>query len=264
MDIKLGLVTYQLAAEWDVDTIIEKCARFGFEGVELRTGHKHNVEPALSKAEREAVKKKFAGSPIELVGLGTSCAYHSPDSAELKKNIETTKEFVVLAKDVGAPGIKVRPNALPEEISKEKTIEQIGLSLKEVAEFASEYGVKIRLEVHGKDTWHPPYIKQMVDIAGSSNLYVCWNSNKQDADETGSIEKHFNMLKDKIELCHINELCSDYPWVSLFSLLHEAGYKGFCLAEVPASPEPERFMRYYKKLFHALNQIAAGAQKGAK
>lgn len=256
--MKLGIVTYQIAAEWDVDTIIEKCGSLGYAGVELRTTHKHGVEPSLSKEERSAVRKKFENSSVKLVGLGSAFDYHSPDITVLKKSIEGTKEFVLLAKDTGAGGVKVRPNAFPEGVTKEKTIEQIGLSLREVSAFAADHGVKIRLEVHGKNTSHPPNIKQMVDIADHPNLYVCWNSNMTDIDETGSIEKHFDMLKDKIEICHINELCSEYPWRTLFSLLQKMHFKGYCLAEVADSPEPDRFLKYYKALFDSLNLPAAG------
>ncbi len=254
--MKLGIVTYMVAAEWDLDTIIEKCTKTGYEGVELRTTHKHGVEPSLSKEERMAVRKKFENSPVKLVGLGTACEYHSPDRGELKKNIEETKAFVLLAKDTGAEGVKVRPNAFPEGVSKEKTIEQIGLSLRQVSAFAADYGVKVRLEVHGAGTCHPPYIKQMVDIADHPNLYVCWNSNIADLDENGSIKKYFNMLKDKIEICHINELINEYPWLELFSLLQGMNFKGFCLAEIMGNPEPERFLGYYRALFNAYNKIA--------
>src|SRR5512135_1470561 len=54
----LGLVTYNLAADWDVPTIIKNCEAAQFEGVELRTTHAHKVEVGLSKAEREDVKKR--------------------------------------------------------------------------------------------------------------------------------------------------------------------------------------------------------------
>ncbi len=259
--MKLGLVTYQIAATWDINTIIEKCSAFGFEGVELRTTHKHGVEPSLSAKERAEVKSRFEDSPVKLVCLGSLCEYHSPEPAVVQENIDTTKEFILLAKDVGAQGVKVRPNALPDGVPREKTIEQIGRALQEVALFASDYGIKIRLEVHGKDSCYPPYIKQMIDIAGHPNLYVCWNSNDQDIDETGSIEKHFNMLKDRIEICHIHELSSKYPWESLFFLLKKADYKGFCLAEVSASSEPDRFMQYYRALFHALVRLSSYVYK---
>src|SRR5271169_2651410 len=59
---KLGLVTYELAKDWDVETIIKNCEATGFEGVELRTTHKHGVEPSLSKEQRAEVRKRFADS----------------------------------------------------------------------------------------------------------------------------------------------------------------------------------------------------------
>ena len=66
-----------------------------------------------------------------------------------------------MARDVGTPGIKVRPNGLQEKagIPAEKTLEQIGLALRECGEFAADYGVQIRLEVHGGDTSYPPHIQ---------------------------------------------------------------------------------------------------------
>jgi sugar phosphate isomerase/epimerase len=255
--MKLGIVTYMIAAEWDLDTIIKKCEELGYKGVELRTTHKHKVESNLTKKEREEVKKKFENTNVKLVGLGTCFEFHSPDRDELRRNIEGAKEYVILARDVGAEGIKVRPNAFPEGIPKEKTIEQIGNSLKEISAFGDDYGIKIRLEVHGIEISKPIYIKKMIDIADHPNLYVCWNSNMTDIDETGNIENNFNLLKDKIEIVHINELCNEYPWITLFRLLKKINFEGFCLAEILSNPEPERLLRYYKALFEAYVKLAS-------
>ena len=115
--MKLGLVTYNMAKEWDIPTIIEHCEATGFQGVELRTTHAHNVEVNLSAAERRDVRKQFEDSSIELAGLGSAFEYHSPDSDELRQNIEGTKVYSQLAADVGAPGVKVRPNGLPDSVS---------------------------------------------------------------------------------------------------------------------------------------------------
>jgi len=252
--MKLGIVTYNLAKDWDIPTIIKRCSTTGFKGVELRTTHAHKVEVDLSKEEREEVKKQFADSPIELVGLGSAFEYHAIDSEKVRKNIEGTKEYVKLAYDVGAPGVKVRPNGFQDEagIPREKTLEQIGLALRECGEFAQNFGVEIRLEVHGPGTCEVPYIQQIMEIANHKNVFVCWNSNLTDVDEKGSVKSNFNLVKDKIHLVHINELYrEDYPWQEFFSLLEEEGYKGFCLAEIPESCEPERLMKYYRALFKA-------------
>ena len=252
MELKLGIVTYNIARDWDVDTMIEKCSRLGYEGVELRTTHGHGVEVSLSKTERQKIREKFEDSPVKLVGLGSAFEYHSPVKGELKTNIERTKEYIRLAYDVGTEGIKVRPNAFPEGISREKTVEQIGLSLRECGQFARDYAIKIRLEVHGIQTCFVPYIKQMIDICDDSNVYVCWNSNLTDMDESGSIKDNFNLVKDRIDTVHISELWTEYPYGELFCLLKDMKYKGFCLAEIPENPDPDRTLRYYKKLFNCL------------
>ena len=66
--MKLGLVTYNLAKDWDADTLIGYCRETGFEGVEPRTTHAHGIEPSLGKSQRFEVKKKFEGAGIELCG----------------------------------------------------------------------------------------------------------------------------------------------------------------------------------------------------
>lgn len=251
--MKLGLVTYNMAKDWDIDTIIEKCEATGFEGVELRTTHAHGVEVTLSADEREAVKKKFEDSKVELAGLGSAFEYHAVDQDVLRKHIEGTKEYAVLARDVGASGIKVRPNGLQEKagIPAEKTLEQIGLALRECGEFAADYGIQIRLEVHGGDTSHPPHIRTILDIADRSNVVACWNSNNREV-EAGSIKQYFDLLTGRIGLVHMRDLVAGYPWRELLTLLKQSGYQGFCLAEIPGSPEPERIMKYYRAVWDAL------------
>ncbi len=46
---RLGLVTYNLAANWDLPSLLKACKATGVSPVELRTTHKHGVEPSLSK-----------------------------------------------------------------------------------------------------------------------------------------------------------------------------------------------------------------------
>ena len=110
--IRLGLVTYNWGKDWDVPALIRNCEATGFEGVELRSTHKHGVEITIDAKQREDVARQFADSKVELVGLGSACEYHSPDPAILQKNIDETKAFVKLCKDVGGTGVKVRPNGI--------------------------------------------------------------------------------------------------------------------------------------------------------
>jgi sugar phosphate isomerase/epimerase len=245
----LGLVTYNLAADWDIETIIRNCEATKFEGVELRTTHAHKVEVNLSKEERQAVKKRFQDSQVQLMGLGSTFDYHTRDQAKLRKDIEATKEYIILAQDVGASGVKVRPNGLPEEVPVEKTLTQIGKALHELGDFARDHGQVIRLEVHGPGTAFPPHIKTILDVANHPNVGACWNSNPTDLDGQGW-DYNFNLLKDKIFSVHMTDLfLEDYPFRKLLTNLNQINFKGFCLAEIPSSTDPVRLMKYYRALW---------------
>ena len=66
---KLGLVTYNVAKDWDLPTILRMCKEVGVAAVECRTTHKHGVEPTLSADQRKDVKKQFADSGVVVLGL---------------------------------------------------------------------------------------------------------------------------------------------------------------------------------------------------
>ncbi len=251
----LGLVTYNLAQDWSVPTIIKNCEAAQFEGVELRTTHGHKVEVNLTKAERQEVKKRFADSKVQLMGLGSAFEYHMTDQAKLREQIEATKEYIILAEDVGATGVKVRPNGLPKDVPREKTLEQIGRALAELGPFARDHGQVIRLEVHGSGTAFPPYIKTILDVANQSNVGACWNSNASDLDGEGW-DHNFDLLKDRIFSVHMTDLFQeDYPYRKLLTRLNGITYKGFCLAEIPASADPIRVMKYYRAVWLAYQDL---------
>jgi len=253
---RLGLVTYNLARAWDVPTLIARCKATGFAAVELRTTHAHGVEPDIRPARRKEVRQQFEESGIVLWGLGTVCEFHSPDPAVVRENIETCKRFCELARDVGARGVKVRPNALPEGVPVEKTLEQIGKALIECGQAGADNGVEIWLEVHGQGTQEPLHIARIMQHCGHPHVGITWNSNPTDV-KNGSVHDSFQLLKTYIRSCHITELTNNYPWRELFGLLKSIGYDRYTLAEIPALEttsvaDTERFMRYYRALWQEL------------
>lgn len=230
--MQLGLVTYQWAKDWDLPTIISNCEKSGVLGVELRTQHAHKVEINLNAAQRAEVKKRFADSPVTCVGYGSNYEFHSPDPAKLRENIEGAKEYVKLCKDIGATGLKVKPNTLPKEVEREKTIAQIARSLDEVGRFAKDYGQLIRVECHGSITQEIPNMKAIFEQVTEKNVVMCWNSNNVDLNPPG-LEANFNSVKQWIgDTTHIRGIkISEYPYEDLFRLMYGIKYNGWILIE---------------------------------
>jgi sugar phosphate isomerase/epimerase len=137
--------------------------------------------------------------------------FHSPDAAELKKQIESAKAYIKLSHDIGGSGVKVKPDKLPKEVAKEKTLEQIGKALAEVGDYALGFGQEIRLEVHGEVT-DLGDVKTVMEVA---------------------IEANFAKVQPFLgETVHIRELNDGkYPWEKLISLLVGADYEGWMLLE---------------------------------
>ena len=246
--MKLGMVTYQVAKDWSVSEIIEMCQKTDFAGVELRTEHAHGVEVSLTAAERQAVRQQFADSGIVLWCLGSTCEYHSNDPAVLQGNIDLTQEWVKLAADVGAVGVKVRPNSFVEGVAEADTLRQIGLALRECGEFAAGYGIKLMLEVHGRGTQDPRHIRTIMDHCNHPQVGVTWNCNAGEVVE-GSIRANFELLAPWIWSAHIHDLYEPYPYRGFIGLLKGIGFDGFCLIEMPGSCEPERLLQYYSRLW---------------
>jgi sugar phosphate isomerase/epimerase len=253
---RLGIVTYNIAATWDLPTLLRICRGVGLSPVELRTTHRHGVEPSLSPQARKDVRQRFADAGVDIWGCGTVCEFHDPDKKVVQQNIDTCRQFIRLVADIGGRGVKVRPNRLPAGVPVERTLEQIGRSLAECGRAAADANVEIWLEVHGPGTAEPRHIRTIMEHCKHPRVGVTWNSNPTDV-TNGSVSESFKMLRPWIKSCHINELHSGYPYRELFRLLRETGYDRVTLAEIAGAPDVasgERLMRYYKALWTELTR----------
>jgi len=164
------------------------------------------------------------------------------------------REWVVLAKDIGARAVKVRPNGLPKDVPEAQTLEQIGRALAECGAFAREHGVEIWCEVHGEETKLPQRMRKIMDACGHPSVGVTWNSNDTDV-VAGSVARSFELLRPFIRCCHITDLGSSYPWRELFLLLVRSGFAGFTLCEFAqpvGASEGAAWLRAYRARWESL------------
>lgn len=249
---KLGLVSYNVSANWDLKTTLDICRRVGLAALECRTTHKHLVEPNLTAEQRKDVKKQFADSGVLFWGSGSICEFHSDDKKVVEKNIEDCKKFVGLVAELGGQGVKVRPNGVAKGMTTEQACEQIGKALIPCGQAAKDAGIEIWVEVHGNTTQEPKNMKLIMAACGHESVGVTWNSNDGEV-ENQSIAANFELLAKHIRSCHINDLgkqkTGKYPYVELFKKLHSIGYDRYTLIEIGKTYEPkegEEFLKSYK------------------
>ena len=252
----LGSVTHTLFEKSDLETIITILEECGYEGVELRTtegspaGQVHGVEPSLKPAERDRVRKRFERSKVKLVNLGSPAEFQSPDAEERKRNVAKGKQFVDLAHDLGATGIKVRPYGWGTEPDHQKTVRRIGECLKELGEYSLPKKVDILLEIHNEGHEED---KQMLELAGVKSVGIIWNCDPADA-VNGSVKPTFDMLGKWVRTVH-TKYRQGYPFRELYTLLHNAKFTGYTLYEGPAEGDIREFLKKFKADWTKLTQF---------
>ncbi|UCG59961.1 MAG: sugar phosphate isomerase/epimerase [Phycisphaerales bacterium] len=231
--MRFGLTTYQWAKEWDVETLLDYCEKAAVYGVELRTSlsYAHGVELNLDAQQRREVKRRFADSPVTLVGLATSERFDSPDQDKLKTAIENAKAYMKLNHDVGGSGVRVFPNAFQKGVDRQQTIRQIAVSLNIVGSYAADYGQQVRLEAHG-NAGELSTIKAIMDLVTSPSVRVKLNSDKRDTKGQG-LRYNFNLVKDRLgSTIHVHDFSDPgFPYQKLVDLLAEANWSGWALLE---------------------------------
>lgn len=237
--MRFGFTTYTWGIDWDIPALIANCRKAGVFGVELRTsgGYAHGVEIEIGADRRAEVRKRFADSPVALVGLATSERYDSTDPAQVKKAIEATKAFLQLSRDVGSKGIRVFPNDFHQDVPREKTIEQIAAAIEEVGKVAADLGQIVRLEAHGS-AGDLASMRAILERVKSKNVRIKLNSDARDAAGPG-FEHNFNLVKDYLgDTLHLHDMKDPkFPNKLQIALLLKMKWNGWMLLEASSKVE---------------------------
>jgi hypothetical protein len=231
---RFGFTTYQWGKDWDIPTLISNCTKAEAYGLEMRTSqnYAHGVELELDIRQRAEVRKRFADSPVTVVGLATSERFDSPDPSKVGMAIENSKAYILLSRDIGGSGIRVFPNSFHPGIPREQTIAQIADALNVVGGFAGDCGQQVRLEAHGS-AGELPALRKIMEQVDQPSVRVKLNSDKRDTEGEG-FEQNFNLVEEYLgDTLHLHNLKdSTFPYQLQMDLLVKMGWTGWQLLEV--------------------------------
>lgn len=250
--MKLSLLTYNLARNWDLDKILKAAKTYGFAGVELRAeaNHVHGVELELSAAERRTVRNRFEDAYVDVSGIGTSSRFESPDPEKRRQMIDRSKRYIELAADLGSERIRVFGNDILAGVDRGDCVQWVGESLAELGEFAETFAVDVLLEMHGQFNYWG-FARTAVEIADSPNVAIVYNCDPRDL-VAGSVAATYSQIRGWIRHVHMHAFVGPYPYPELFKLLQEDSYDGYLSAEVDqGAPSLDHFLGMYANLYRA-------------
>ncbi len=188
--VKLGISSYSYwhfrPPKTSIETVIDKTARLGVEGVDVLHRQMDSEKPEyLRKLKRHAFL-----NGVDLICLSIHQDFVSPDAASRKKNVAHTEKCIELAYEMGIPSIRLNSgrwgtaknfNHLMELRGNEPILEGYALddgfrwcidSIRQCLPKAEECGVHLALENHWGLTRTPEGLLRIADAIDSPWLGV--------------------------------------------------------------------------------------------
>ena len=254
---------------WDFQKITDFAAEHNYNGIELR-GLLRQMDltkcPEFSTPQNiAAILSVMKDKNLAFVDLGASTNLHIADAAERKKNLDEAKSFIDLAQKIECPFVRVFPNKLPKDSSKNETIDLIINGLLELGRYAKGSKVKVLMETHGDVVWTEDILKIM-QSAFNDNTGLVWDiTNMWSITKEPPVEV-YQKLKKYIRHTHIKDLKmidgkehyvlmgrGEVPIFTAIDALQNGGYKGYHSFEWeklwhPEIDEPEIALADYSEV----------------
>ncbi len=160
--------------EWPAETVIVRAAEFGYDGVEWRGGDHGHVSPALSPAERQALRRRTAEAGLMLLAVTSYSRFVSPDPAERAAQLDHLRRHLDLAADLGAQFVRTYVGKLPPGRSAAQALPAIAECLRAAAEHAAPMGLIVAAESHD-DYVRSAALAEVIQAVAHPALRAVWD-----------------------------------------------------------------------------------------
>lgn len=228
--------------DWSFQKILDFAVEFKYQGIEIRTIQRE-IDIAKIKEFQDAnirtTKNMLRDKQIKLVDLGSSATMHHREQPTRQKNLDDGKRYIDLAQKLDCPYIRVFPNNLPKDDTRQSVLELIVAGLNELGAYAKGSKVKVLMETHGDLV----YIKDLVFVMKNVDtkkvglvwdIMNAWSVTKENpADMYKAISRYIDhvhvkdgLIKEgKIEYRLLGQ--GEAPIKQSVQLLQKGGYQGY-------------------------------------
>ncbi|MEV1067286.1 sugar phosphate isomerase/epimerase family protein [Streptomyces sp. NPDC050263] len=151
--------------------VLRLAVAHGYHGVELRAHPEEPVHPGLGPDQRADVASEFKAAGVDVLGVAGYARVAAPGDDE--PVIEEIRGLVSLARDLGAPFVRVFPGGTDARSPAEADAVAAG-RLGTAAEYAADLGVRILLETHDSHRTGADAIR-VLGLVGHRQVGALWD-----------------------------------------------------------------------------------------
>jgi L-ribulose-5-phosphate 3-epimerase len=266
--IKLGIATYSYwhfkTAKVPIETVIDKAAELGVEGVDIlhRQMEIPEREPLTPDHRRylQKLKRHAFRNGIDLVCLSIHQNFVHPDPAELQKQIDHTHKCIEIAYELGVPCIRLnsgRWNTIKDfdELMKARGIEPVlpghtedegfqwcTAAIEKCLPKAAECGVVLALENHWGLSRTPEGLLRLVNSISSPWFGALIDTGNFLEDPYSKLEQvapHAVYVQAKTYYGGGEWYTLDLDYDRIARILRQAGYNGYVSLEFEGKEDPD-------------------------
>ncbi|WP_328496197.1 sugar phosphate isomerase/epimerase [Streptomyces sp. NBC_00414] len=154
-----------------ISDVLRLAVTHGYHGVELRAHPEEPVHTGLDLTARADVAAEFKTAGVEILGLAGYARVAAPGADE--PVIDEIRELLGLARDLGAPFVRVFPGGGSDQ-SPEEADATAARRLGTAAEYAADLGVRILLETHDSHRTGADAIR-VLGLVGHRQVGALWD-----------------------------------------------------------------------------------------
>lgn len=202
--IRIGLYSITYLGLWyrgdalTLEQVIQRAKQFGYEGVEIDGKRPHGDPLDMPKSRCRELRKYAADQGIEIYAVAGNNDFSSPMPEFREAQLLYARELIRMTSDLGAKVLRVflawpGVTAVPEgggrydiahklwaethkEFPEDRTWAWCRDGMKEVSQYAADYGVTLALQNHQPVIKGYRDVLRMVREVGSPNLKVCFDA----------------------------------------------------------------------------------------
>jgi sugar phosphate isomerase/epimerase len=248
--VKLAFMS-TTAPEWTFEQLIDGAAKYGYDGIDIRTewGHGHDLELTTGQDTRQRARQYATAQNIAIACIAISTRFARATKAERDDAVEQVKRNAELAFDLGCGLLRVFGGNIPEGHTMEDLRPHTAEALGRAAEAAAQWGVTPCLEVHDQHN-NPDDVVWILEHTGHGNAGAVWHPAHHI--RLGiSVDEAYPKLRPWVRHLHLQDLPADYqpgqraPFVPIgegnghlaraFELLAKDNFQGFAACEYAAT-----------------------------